>query len=213
LSELAAIDKTSADNVRARRIVEELRAVRREIFNESLFDFDHIRAVLGLPPEEEVELTEDEEVFYFDRHYAQQAVLRLSQAVDRGSRLESIRLEVENESVKKLFNEAHEAYLFGFDVACITLCRALLEHSLKEKLPKVTGEFYSLGPLIERAAEQRLLDGPVLAAAETVRRTGDKAMHHLFQVKKTAQEVLDCTRIVLNELYGQCASPGAPVAE
>jgi hypothetical protein len=36
--------------------------------------------------------------------------------------------------VKILFLQAHEAYLYGFDIAWIALCGSLVEQSLKDKL-------------------------------------------------------------------------------
>jgi hypothetical protein len=137
-----------------------------------------------------------------DRYYASQLATRLDQIVERASGLDEIKLEIANIRIKRLFQDAHETFLFGFDVACIALCRSLAEHALKEKLPQRPGEAWQLGALIERAEREKILEGPVLEGARVVLRAGNAVMHKFPNPWKTAQEVLDCTRSILDVLYG-----------
>ena len=137
-----------------------------------------------------------------DRYYAHRLVARLEQIVDRASSLEPVNLEIREPLDKGLFQEAHEAFLYGFDTASVALCRSLIEHALKDRLPPMPSEWRELGPLIERASREKLLEGVELQDARKVLQAGNDVMHNVSKLRKTAQEVLDCTRIVLNKLYG-----------
>jgi hypothetical protein len=140
-----------------------------------------------------------------DRYYSNQIVARIEQIVERASSLETVKIEIANDSVRKLFQGAHEAFLYGFDIASIALCRSLVEHALKDKLPQLPGENQALGSLIERANREKLLAGVEVEGARKVLRAGNDVMHNVSNVRKTAQEVLDCTHIVLNKLYSDSA--------
>jgi hypothetical protein len=122
--------------------------------------------------------------------------------VDRASSLQPITITVKNDSVKSLFLQAHEAFLYGFDTASVALCRSLVEHALKDNLSPGCGENRQLGSLIERADREKLLVGVELECAKRVNSAGNNVMHNLPNLRKTAQEVLDCSRIVLDKLYG-----------
>ena len=138
-----------------------------------------------------------------DRYYAEQLVTRLEQVVERASALAPVQLKVTSNPVKALFQAAHQVYVYGFDVACIALCRGLLDHALKDKLSVPSSERPALRSLIDRAARARLLEGHERRRAERVEEAGNKAMHDLSNLRGTAQEVLDCTRAVLNKLYAE----------
>ena len=69
-----------------------------------------------------------------DRYYSYQLVARLQQVVERASALAPVQLKVTSDPLKALFQAAHEVYLYGFDIACIALCRGLIDHALKDKL-------------------------------------------------------------------------------
>jgi len=136
-----------------------------------------------------------------DRYYSYQLIARLEQVVERASALDPVQLKVTNNSVKALFQAAHEVYLYGFDIACIALCRGLIDHALKDKLCVPPSERPALRALIDRAQRANLLEGPERDGAERVEEAGNKAMHNLSDLRRTAQEVLNCTRTVLNKLY------------
>jgi len=112
-------------------------------------------------------------------------------------------LVLASDPVKDLFQAAHEVYLYGFDVACIALCRSLIDHALKDRLSVPPNERPALRSLIDRARRAKLLDEPGRHNAEEVEEAGNKAMHNLSNLRRTAGEVLACTRKVLNKLYAR----------
>ncbi len=59
----------------------------------------------------------------------------------------------------------------------------------------------ALRSLIDRAQRSNLLDEAERHSAEEVEEAGNKAMHNLSNLRRTAGEVLACTRKVLNKLY------------
>jgi len=136
-----------------------------------------------------------------DRYYSYQLVTRLEQIAERASALDPIQLRVTSDAVKDLFQAAHEVYLYGFDVACIALCRSLIDHALKDRLSVPPHERPALRSLIDRARRRNLLDESGHHSAEEVEEAGNKAMHNLSNLRKTARVVLDCTRSVINKLY------------
>lgn len=139
---------------------------------------------------------------YLDRHYSYELVARLPQIVDRASVLERVQhKEVANETVRRLFTEAHEVFLYGFDNACIALCRSLIEHALREKLRVPRKEKRRLEFMIQEAEEKGLLDNIESTSAEAVEAAGNHIMHNIPMLRSTAQTVLDHTRNVLNKLY------------
>lgn len=135
----------------------------------------------------------------FDRYYSRQIVAKLDEIVERMTPLGIVNLNVGDKIVSRLFREAHEAYLYGFDSACISLCRSLMEHSLQDKLSTSSTE--KLHALIQRAVGQGLLDTQSEKSARSVKKAGDKIMHDIRNLQSTAQEVLGDTRIVLIKLY------------
>jgi uncharacterized protein DUF4145 len=146
----------------------------------------------------------------FDLYYSRQLVARLDQIVARVSSLDLVKIEIANNSVKRLFQEAHEAFLYGFDTASIALCRSLIEQALKDKFP---GDNRTLAPLIERARQEKLLEGRDLQSARDVATAGNLVMHNAADPRKTREitdcaRIVNCTRIVLNKLYGNAADGG-----
>lgn len=150
---------------------------------------------LGQPPADQH--TPEE----LDRYYSYQLVTRMEQVVERASALDPVQLKVTSNSVKALFQAAHEVYLYGFDIACIALCRGLIDHALKDKLSVPPSERPALRLLIDRAARANLLEARERDRAERVEEAGNKAMHNLSDLRRTAEEVLNYTRTVLNKLY------------
>jgi hypothetical protein len=136
-----------------------------------------------------------------DRYYSYQLVARLGQIAERASALEPVQLNVTSDTVRDLFQSAHEVYLYGFDVACIALCRSLIDHALKDRLSVPANDRPVLRALIDRARRNDLLDEPSRRNAEEVEEAGNKAMHNLSNLRRTAREVLTYTRRVLNKLY------------
>jgi len=156
------------------------------------------RVAADVPPPTPANQDTTEEL---DRYYSYQLVTRLEQIAERASALDPIQLKVASDPVKNLLQAAHEVYLYGFDVACIALCRSLIDHALKDRLSVPPHERPALRSLIDRARRAKLLDEPERHSAEEVEEAGNKAMHNLSNLRRTAGEVLACTRRVLNKLY------------
>ncbi|HET8888577.1 MAG TPA: DUF4145 domain-containing protein [Candidatus Angelobacter sp.] len=140
-----------------------------------------------------------------DRYYSQQLVSQLENIVERALTLRPVGLEVNDPIISSLFQEAHEAFLYGFDSASIALCRSLIDHSLKDKLSH-RSQRSNLQSMIEQAAKQGLLDPFCSDCAQKVRDAGNNIMHDMSNLRRTAQEVLDCTRSVLKKLYDNMTS-------
>jgi hypothetical protein len=140
------------------------------------------------------------------QYYSYQLVSRLETIVRRGSTLQPMNIEVKSQSVSRLFREAHEVFLHGFDAASIALCRSLVDQALRDKLSVPQDQQQSLKSMIERAEREKLIDRNERGRAETVRKAGNEVVHDVSKVSNlqdTAADVLDCTRIVLNKLYAQ----------
>ena len=113
------------------------------------------------------------------------------------------------EAVSKLLGEATRAYLFKLNRSCVSLCRALLEAVLKERVERTELLQAMLqdrfGPkkgqlecLINLGA--RALGSGVLEKAHRIRKTGNAAMHDTEPSDDEAWAVLLDTREVLERL-------------
>jgi len=173
-------------------------ALRRTTAAPVVMEAEWQRVAADAPPPTPASQDTTEEL---DRYYSYQLVTRLEQIAERASALDPIQLKVASDPVKDLFQAAHEVYLYGFDVACIALCRSLIDHALKDRLAVPPNERPALRSLIDRARRAKLLDEPGRHSAEEVEEAGNKAMHNLSNLRRTAGEVLACTRRVLNKLY------------
>ncbi|MGH9432354.1 MAG: hypothetical protein ACRD3T_12515 [Terriglobia bacterium] len=155
-----------------------------------------------------------------EQHFANELVRKLPKIVERVASLdeigdEEIDKELVPDHVKTYWEEAHRCYLYGFNVACAVLCRAILESSLKanadpegaieRSLPKGRSYFKELvesaKPL--RDGVQGKDDRP---CALDIKDAGDWAIHDIQRFNQTyggqrLHEVLANTRKVLLDLY------------
>jgi hypothetical protein len=144
---------------------------------------------------------------------------QLPKAVDRVLALGEMELgKVSREEVRGYFEEAHHCYLYGFNVACAVLCRALLEsaledvcdpmHQIEEQVNRrgIRGESY-FQTLVSKANSDGLLTDDRPRCAKDVRNAGNDAIHNLtkFNHKWLARmgEILDNTRKILIDLYAE----------
>ncbi len=109
--------------------------------------------------------------------------------------------------------EAIHSHLFGFDSACIALCRAALEqllrHSLVESgvytVPQLRRERPTAGTLLAKSAQHKLVVTTYTAAMQVIRR-GDQVMHsHMMDERIQRQSALDSVQdlgVVAVELFG-----------
>jgi hypothetical protein len=152
-----------------------------------------------------------------DAYYATELLRKLPEIVSRVLRLEKIDAEnVNDHGVQGCFRDAHQCYLYGFRAACAVMCRAILEHGLRDVMDprgdlefatKGTGASY-IGELLRLAKGKGLIRPDSESWGMEVKRAGDWATHNgtLFDREYPPQrieEVLLKTRHILNELYAK----------
>jgi len=126
---------------------------------------------------------------------------------------EQISLEgVPDKELRRYFEEAHHCYLYGLDVACAVLCRAILDsalertcdpwHLIERNVPRQ--EYFKR--LLEEAERGGLLTDDRPESAWKVRHAGNDAIHEFprFEIlwQHKLGEILEDTRKVLLDLYG-----------
>src|SRR5208283_5379472 len=100
-----------------------------------------------------------------DSFFTQELLEKVPQAVSRAASLGQMSLErVPDKELRHYFGEAHSCFLYGLNVACAVLCRAILESALestcdptqilKRKVP--SNEYFET--LVDEAARGGLLD-------------------------------------------------------
>ena len=113
--------------------------------------------------------------------YAFEMLNKLGMVADR-SKTEAVReiLLLENvpERIDDYMAEAAACFRYGFDKACLAVCRAALEQILKWRMAS-DGKPVSknLHDLIESAREWKYLDGELARAAHDIRKWGNGAVH------------------------------------
>jgi hypothetical protein len=137
---------------------------------------------------------------------------KVPKAVNRAAQLDQISLErVPDMELRRYFEEAHHCYLYGLDVACAVLCRAILDSALQRrcdprrdlKRSVPTPEYFER--LLEEAERGGLLADDRPGCARKVRRAGNDAIHEFPTFARLWEhklvEILDDTRKVLLDLY------------
>jgi hypothetical protein len=147
-----------------------------------------------------------------DAKFAREVVAKLAKIVERADRLQSLpTLRSPNRPVQLAFEEAHRCYLYGFGRACVVLCRATIEASLREALQRSGDSFDEKGlrELLRLPDSKRALAG-CHRFAEEIRIAGNWAVHgnKEFEKRYTMVEIeqrLSQTRQVIEQLYGAIA--------
>lgn len=111
-------------------------------------------------------------------------------------------------SVVALLREATRAYLFNLRRSCVSLCRALLEAALREKVSEAEllkerfetkkGE---LECLVNITGRRGLLSVQHRAQSHGVRKAGNTALHGSEPSNQEAWHVLQDTRVIVSALY------------
>src|SRR2546422_858080 len=135
-----------------------------------------------------------------DIEIAEEGISRANEALKRYVTLRpAISARALPQSAIDYLKEAAASYLFGFDAACIALCRATLERLLKEFLvtkriytePQLKREQPTAGTLLEKA-KQAGFRGAEYHAAKRVVERGDHVLHRSIHekriLKKTASD-------------------------
>jgi hypothetical protein len=79
--------------------------------------------------------------------------------------------------VAALCREAYQTYIHGYHSASVALVRAVVEACIREKLGPDLGRFGTLGPLNDRALEQKLYDRSIGERVDKLKQCGDKLLH------------------------------------
>lgn len=148
-----------------------------------------------------------------DAAFAEEVLGKLPKIVHRTFTLDELGLDrVPNEDVKRYFGEAHRCYLYGFNIACAVLCRAILASALESVCdPKriirrrvAPGKSY-FEALVRKASEVGLLMDDRPEWAIKIRDAGNDAIHNFPLFKehwsKNVDEILLNARKVLLDLY------------
>ena len=150
---------------------------------------------------------------HLDAAFVSELLEKVPAVVSRTISLDQLNLDqVPDEVVRRYFGEAHLCYLFGFNVACVVLCRAVLASAIgkrfppkhipnKDKPPRSPG----FKKLIKDASKGGLFKNVPKEWVDDVRDAGDNAIHNLPEFEQRWEgkldEVLLYTRKVLEDLY------------
>lgn len=209
----------------------------RKLINEGLFDGEiadptpenilhQIKEAIASKNEREAlkggSILPEHKIDDLDSWYCQEVLDKLDLIASRVAGLEAVRIKrMPNAKVRRCFEEAMRCYLYGFDLACLAMCRAMIEAVLKEvidphrqyrpsKNMKGREASYFL-KLVDLAEHNGRLGGDLVKPAEKIKEAGDDAVHNanVFPRKYPAekvQEILLRTRQILLKLYRKPSS-------
>jgi uncharacterized protein DUF4145 len=142
-----------------------------------------------------------------DAKYSAELLDKLSEIVSKASRLDTLDLgRIPGIAVREYFQQAHSCYLYGFNIGCVVLCRAILEAAFKE----VYGSGHTFQEMLQIAADppekKPPLDSKRVHWAERIYNAGSLAIHNhrLFMRNYTddaVEEVLLNARKIVEDLY------------
>jgi len=195
------------------RAIEALRALHKIIR-------DHVEDTINFREFMEELLPSDADAETLQQAYAYEMLKKLDDMVDRGQTTvqEMHLLESVPGPVDRYMQEATACFRYGFDSACISMCRAALEESLKHRISKEHGEKSirtvdqygrtvneSLSTLIDTANKQYgYLDAELTKYAKNIRDWGNDCLHGKMprlETRTWAKKSLFQTRLVLSVLY------------
>lgn len=149
-----------------------------------------------------------------DLEIAEEGITRATKALDRYAEVRpTAAVHAILEKAQPYIREVVHTYIFGFDPACIALCRAALEQLLKHCLvsvgtytvPQLRKDRPTAGTLLAKARQSNLLPTAYEPAYQVIHR-GDQLMHsHVFDEKILRQSAADSVRdftVVAVELLG-----------
>jgi hypothetical protein len=176
-----------------------------------------------LPTQETSDVLPDAQIDALDQHYAEKIIDKLESVVSRASRLQRLELKgIPKRSVQIYFEEAHRCYLYGFNLACAVMCRAILESALKaryepeeettarkpsKELPPNKRKYSPILKWLDRAQEEKILDGSRVEAGENIKDAGDWAVHRPDEFEANwggddeLEQLVDDTRKVVEDLH------------
>lgn len=150
---------------------------------------------------------------YLEDYYAYQFVEMLPQIVGRAQSLTALVVKNKpSEEIVHILREAFKSYIYGLYVACICICRCVLEQLLEEKLKdkpvpigiyrrpdgREKGKFEAL---IHRALHEKILDLPGSAIAKRIIKRGNDAAHDGKASEREAGKVLSDIHVLLRDYF------------
>lgn len=145
-----------------------------------------------------------------EQRYLAETLGKLEKVIGRACRLQKLDLSrIPRRDVQTYFDEAHRCYLYGFNVACAVMCRAILESALKEivdpneELRPNKGE---KGSHMENMINKSGLPDPLPEWAIEIRDAGNWAIHNLEAFENNCppqklESILCEARKVVESLY------------
>jgi len=172
-----------------------------------------LKPMLGLDDEHLQALMEMFEVGddHLDAHFTAHTLARVPHVVARWRRLRTIPVAIiPGDKVTGYLRQASECYLYGLPTAAVILCRAVLQFTLEDVIPKVGG--VSLGEvdrrdwlmkLINLASSTKTLPPKLVAKAHHIREIGNEAVHSGTCTEDLALATIRETADVLTHIYGR----------
>jgi len=173
-------------------------------------DIEGLRKTLGFTGHT-VPSTAAAQVDEIDAALAAEFVSLLDGSAGKLANYDDMPVRYPNPRVQQYFDQAHRCYLYGLELACAILCRAILEAALIEKVdpqyrlqPAHGSSESHISLMIERATG-KFLDHERAQCAEEVKEAGNNAIHSLatFRAKyeRRMGEIVDNTRKIVIDLY------------
>ena len=159
-----------------------------------------------------LEMLETKEAVYAIA-YAYEALNKLKDMVDRGQQAVQEKHLLPNvpPPVDRYMSEAASCYRYGFDLACVSLCRSALEEALKDSLGEKVESLRreqlkecELKQLIKSATDWNILDREHSHMADKIRKSGNSVVHGDFKAKDVrhiAKETLFNSRLIIQSIW------------
>jgi hypothetical protein len=117
-----------------------------------------------------------------DARYADEVISKLTKIVTRVRKFQKLcPLSIPNRSVQLAFEKSHRCYMYGFNPACMLMCRATLESALREAMTAAgqtdLSDELELKTLLDLERSKVVL-GNFHAAAHRIRWAGNNAAHN-----------------------------------
>lgn len=148
---------------------------------------------------------------YAEDGYALEMLCKLGDVVDRAKKAtkEVHLLPKVPRSVDNYMSEAASCFRYGFDLACVSLCRCVLEEALNYRLDEAYGRAATkrliLRDKIDTADRLGVLNSTLKPTAHRIRESGNKCVHGNLsedEAKRTALRVLKDCQEIIRDLYG-----------
>ena len=104
-------------------------------------------------------------------------------------------------SVVSYLKESTRCWLYGFHGACVSLCRACLEETLKAATPIPILNASQLDLLIDEARQKQVLDDCLAEVAHSIRKKANKFLHGHAIAEEESRETLDNIRSVVEQVF------------